>query len=228
MVDRSRSASAPEGCPRASTSWPLHRSTLFELLLALFALAVPSASAMARQQGTEAQPSGGCPRDTPHRECSSFWVTEAGFTVRLGDDTVLYPSFEVGPLLNLGSAVGLGLAGYVGFNDGFVAGLKPRVRVWAGANTAVDVAAGLLCCVDKYEDSRVISGHLGLVFGDQAAAILQVERKQWYHPDRGLFYDYETFLGGKVGSTAGIVTGVATAVVGVGIIIWVISQLGGS
>ena len=119
----------------------------------------------------------------------------------------------------------LGVAGYVGFNDDLLTGVKPPLRLWSCADTGVDLAAGILCCANRYDDALGLSGHLGLSFRDRAAIIIQVERQQAFHIDRGTFYEYDTFLGGKIGSTAGVVTGAANAVLGLGILIWLISTL---
>lgn len=195
------------------------------LLLALGGYGTLPGSASARQDTIPAQGPSACPSGTPHRDCSAFWITEAGFTFRLRDDTVLYPSFELGRLWNGGSRMAFGLAGYVGFNDGFLVGLKPRVRTWVGRDTGLDVAVGLLCCRDGGESDFVPAGHVGLVVRDLWAVVLQVERWPAYRVDRGPYYQYDAFLGAKIGSAPGVWSGVAAAAVGVGILVWLIATL---
>ena len=143
----------------------------------------------------------------------TFWVTEAGYSYSLtGACSDHYPSFEAGKMFNLGGSVAAGAAVFVGHNEDVLYGPLPRVRYWATDDVAVDLAAGALWGADRTRPTA----HASVNYRDLLSIFVRYER----YRDGGCGQPTEDqlFIGVKVGSRPGIITGLVGSVVA-GIII---------
>jgi hypothetical protein len=143
----------------------------------------------------------------------TFWVTEAGYSYSAtGGCSDHYPSLEVGKLINLGGSFAVGGSAFVGHNEDLVYGPRPRLRYWASDHVAFDFAAGLLWGASRSRPA----GFAGVNYRDLLSVVLQYER--YRDGGCGQPTENQVFLGVKVGSRPGIITGLVGSVVG-GIII---------
>lgn len=146
----------------------------------------------------------------------SFWVTEAGYSYSVsGPCSDHYPSFQAGKLVNLGGSVAAGATLFVGHNEDVVFGPLPRARYWASADVSLDLGGGLLWGASRVRPTVYAS----VTYRDLLSGVVQYER----YRDGGCGQPTEDqlFLGVKIGSRPGVVTGVVGSLIA-GIIILVV------
>ena len=169
-----------------------------------------------------------CFRGRPLPTCQRFWVTETGFGQRVnrfspfGESHDQLASVEVGRMWNRGRAVGVGGTVFVGVGDqitgntGVLLALKPRFRRWLGRSLSWDVSAGpgMVVLGDAGRGRLVLTGHTGLMLGDLVGVTAQV----LVGPTPGYPKPGPTkaglYLGGKLGSYPGVVSGILAPLAG--------------
>jgi hypothetical protein len=132
------------------------------LVLALLAVAPHCTWA----QGVD-EPRSLCLKGGPRSECSSFLITELGYSERE------FLFWEVGWMKNIGGRLALGgtLLKAPFAEDRL--GLKPRVRVWLASDLSLDLGAGLLFENDEMDQG--FTGHVGFNIADLLQPYAQVE-----------------------------------------------------
>ena len=175
------------------------------LVLALLAVAPHCTWA----QGVD-EPRSLCLKGGPRSECSSFLITELGYSERE------FLFWEVGWMKNVGGRLALGGTLLKDIADERF-GLKPRVRVWLASDLSLDVGAGVLFENDAMDQG--FTGHVGFNIADMLQPYAQVEvvKDKWRGTDRA------TSIGVRGGSylavagTALILFGLAMSAAGGGI-----------
>ena len=121
-----------------------------------------------------------CFRGRPLAQCRSFWITEAGYGLRLSsvDQQTGYrpggwllPSVELGGMRNLSSRVAVGAsigAGVLG--DAYLTA-KPRIRYWLSPTAALDFAPGLV--LTGSQEIERVTADASVMFGDRVGITAQ-------------------------------------------------------
>jgi hypothetical protein len=115
----------------------------------------------------------------------------------------------------------LGVADQITGNTGVLFGLKPRLRQWIGRLVSIDLSPGAFYVFsgDANRNTIGLTGHVGVNLADFAALSTQVlvGRSPYTTGSELGFY-----LGGKLGSYPGAVTGIAAPLA-----VLVVALLGG-
>ena len=164
-----------------------------------------------------------CFRGKPLPTCARFWIVESGVGARLnnrpdgfgGSSSDVLASVEFGMMRNrsprtaLGGTVFIGVGDQITGNTGTLLGLKPRGRRWIGRALSVDLSPGAFYVLsgDANANTFGLTGHLGLNLGDLAALSAQVLVGK--SPAQAGSTEVGFYLGGKLGSYAGVASGVA-------------------
>ena len=179
----------------------------------LMAISVPvlPASALYGQAAAE-QPAHWCFRGRPSPRCSAFWLTEAGVAAHVAGnqpyETAALFTWELGWMVNRGSSRAFGIAAFGQAGGAMAAvGIRPRVRFWLNPSMSLDVAPGL-AVYSSDGGAPGFSGHVGLNFGDYAAATVHVVALRPRTFDTSRSMRTAVFAGGRFGSVPGTVTGV--------------------
>ncbi len=147
------------------------------LLAAIFAVTLAGSSAA---QAPDSSLGRGCFRGRPRSQCRSFWITEAGYGVRLSsvDQQTSYqpggwllPSVELGGMRNLGGRVAVGASIGAGVLGNAYLTAKPRIRYWLSPTASLDFAPGL-ALTGSSEIERV-TADASLMFGDRVGITAQ-------------------------------------------------------
>ena len=165
-------------------------------------------------------PASGQQAEGSNHSVRAFWVTEAGYSYSTtGGCSDHYPSFEVGKLVPLGGSIAAGGSAFVGHNGDLVYGPRARLRYWATDDVAFDFGAGPVWGARRSRPA----GFATVNYRDLVSLVLQYERNR--DGACGQPIENQVFLGIKIGSRPGIITGlVGTAVAGI-IIMIVVSQV---
>ena len=121
-----------------------------------------------------------CFRGRPLSQCRSFWITEAGYGVRLSSVNPqtgyrpggwLLPSVELGGLRNLSPRVAVAASVGAVVLGGAHLTAKPRIRYWLSPTAALDFAPGLVL-TGSQEIGRV-TADASVMFGDRVGITAQ-------------------------------------------------------
>lgn len=180
------------------------------LLIAISVPALPSSTLFG--QAAAEQPAHGCFRGRPSPPCNNFWLTEAGVAARIADnqpyESAPLFTWELGWMHNHGMRRAFGIAAFGQAGDGMAAvGIRPRMRLWMNSAMSLDVAPGI-ALYGSDGGAPGFSGHVGLNFGDYAAATVHVValRPRTFDTNRSM--RTAVFAGGRFGSVPGTVAGV--------------------
>jgi hypothetical protein len=185
------------------------------ILIVLFALVVIS---LADLRTLAAQ---SCFAGHPLPRCRSFWLTEAGLSVRLdphgwtpsGPETESgSATLELGYMVNLSPRSALGAAVFLrgGEPVGGI-GFRPRYRRWFNNHVSLDVAPGLVLKTLSGGQftlkAPTFSGQVGLNLGSGLALTGQVDvaRNAVGTFANGSSTDVAWYAGGRLGSGVGVV-----------------------
>lgn len=198
------------------------RDTLFTLLL------IAAARAAAAQDST-IKPDRSCFRGRPLPACRSYWITEAGYGIRLSSvdqhtssapGGSILPSVAVGGMRNFGSRVAVGGTLETGLLGGLYVAVKPRVRYWVSRDAALDLSPGFLLA--RSDNMPRFAPEVSLMFQDRLgitaqsfvipvteyqASVSPVTRKR-----------LTTYLGLRFGSKLGVAGAVADAATLLGLV----------
>ena len=199
-----------------------HRAMLGLLLSALAAPSTASSQVVTPRttpsEPTLEQPS--CFRGRPLPRCGNFWLTEFGVATVVSNNPNglsggLF-TWEVGRMRNVGSRYALGIAafGELGTPSSGI-GVRPRLRVWLGGNTSIDIAPGAV--VVGSNTGPAFTGHVALNLADYAALtvhLLGVRDAQYAIGPNSQLRRTGTsthaiiFAGGRLGSLPGAIGGI--------------------
>ncbi len=169
---------------------------------------------------TSQVPASGQEASNGNAEARSFWVTEAAYSYSVaGPCSDHYPSFEVGKLRNVNGSMAAGAAIFVGHNAAAVFGPQARLRYWASEDIAFDLAGGALWGASRARPS----GSVSVNYRDLVSVLVRYE--QYRDGGCGQPTENQIFVGFKIGSRPGIITGIAGSVLGGIIILAVISGI---
>ncbi len=196
-------------------------NTRLSLLALVFCATTPAMPALAqsvaaRRDSSPASPHW-CFRGRPRPVCRGFWLTEFGVASRVSSGR----AYESGPLFtwdvglmgNSGGRHALGATLFAQAGEEVAGGgIRPRLRTWLNRSTSLDVAPGILLVIPEHRTPG-FSGSVALNFGDYAAITAHVVRipPQLYETDQRI--RTSAFVGGRLGSAPGAVTGVGFPVV---------------
>jgi hypothetical protein len=189
---------------------------------------VPSAALLAQSpSGTPAVATAHktqwCFRGQPRPTCDNFWLTELGVAKSVTSDSTSLYTAEFGWMVNRGTRGALGAGIFVqdrhsaehlaesmtytiGGNETGI-GIRPRLRLWMSRDISVDVAPGIILFGSG--TGAGFSGHVDLNIQDIAAVTAHiVSRPQPRAPG----VQTDVFVGGRVGSTLGVIVGGALLV----------------
>jgi hypothetical protein len=157
-----------------------------------------------------------CFRGRPLPSCRTFWITESGIAKRLNRMDDMLATFELGRMRNRGrTAIGgtlfLGLTDQASDGTDVLIGVKPRFRTWlAGGSTSLEVSPGAFFAA---KGGRVgFTGHAAINVGDRVALTGQVVALRPSAPFLPNQTDVAWYVGGKLGSTPGVVGVIAAPV----------------
>ena len=194
-------------------------------VVAIVSLLLVDATVLPAQNPGAAPTTGGpestahwCFRGRPRPQCDVFWLTEFGVAAPISsnpDQTSQGALFtwEFGGMVNRGTRHAIGVAAFgqaiLWGNDqtgqGAGVGIRPRLRVWMGHTTSVDIAPGI---VVQGSGAPGFSGHAALNFADYAGVTMHVValRPDQYNADQRT--RVTVFTGGRLGSVPGTIMGV--------------------
>ncbi|MEO8450605.1 MAG: hypothetical protein ABI647_12475 [Gemmatimonadota bacterium] len=182
----------------------------FALQLVLAAGAASGLTAQSEDSTARWEPtSRGCFRGRPQPFCRAFMITEFGVARELalgtgmGEHSGTLATWEFGSMVNLGSRHAIGVALVAHALDAWGIGIRPRYRTWLSPTVSLDVAAGILV-----RGRAGFTGQVALDFADYAALtaqVLSVGEDFGQGRRRGVRF----YLGGRLGSVPGAVTGIA-------------------
>ena len=155
-----------------------------------------------------------CFRGGPEPRCTSFWITEAGFSFGprrqvvspRGPSTGHLLTWEIGWMRNAGTNLALGGSTFLEGDGmrmaGWRAGVKARYRRWLGPDRSIDVEPGLVVAGEERFERQVPGALIvvGYNLGDLASVTLQVEALQY--DDQGI--QTAGYVGVRLGSFPGL------------------------
>ncbi len=158
------------------------------------------------------------PRPLP--EARTFLVTEIGYAYRINDyaegafnlERHHYFTSEVGAMVNTSESFAVGATSFTGMDEGgnFRWAVKTRFRWWLDRERSIELSQGLILW-----DSRGAMEGFGLMSSATVNVtrwIALVGQVEVVPTDRPGGTDLSLYLGGRVGSTPGLVGNVAAAV----------------
>jgi len=177
-----------------------------------------------------------CFRGRPLPHCRSFWITEAGYAIRMtagnspfesGPSDTYVATLELGRMRNVSDrfAIGLGL-GAGTFNAVHLA-VKPRVRYWVTRDVALDVSPGWR--FNGRVGGTAFTGDASIMFQDRAGVFAHTVSTTiaTYSPDTqtpSLRQRLAVLLGVRLGSKLGVAgaigDGLAAVIAGSAILIY--------
>ena len=148
-----------------------------------------------------------CFRGKPLPECRSFFVTEAGLSIRLDSHSQSESrslTFEVGYMVNRGTSSALGATVFLrGVDPVSGIGVRPRYRYWLTKESSLDISPGILLrsLCEGYE--RVVpsfSGQIAINPTEFVGFTTQIDVIRFKHKTT----DIAWYLGAKLDSYFGV------------------------
>ena len=156
-----------------------------------------------------------CFTGRPVPQCRSFWITEAGFSVRLDD----HPNkdggsvtFDLGYAVNIGGQSALGVSGFLrGGEPVGGGGIRGRYRLWLGGATSLDLAPGILLASSGGQfdyKAGTFSGQVALNVTRGFGLVAQVDQvrlaSNTFTFPNGETTDVAWYAGGRLSGGAGL------------------------
>jgi hypothetical protein len=146
-----------------------------------------------------------------------FWLTEFGVAARVAENRIsevgALLTWELGWMVNRGAKSAFGVAAFaeLGALEVGVVGIRPRLRIWLSGSTSLDIAPGV-GLLRSESPAKSFSGHVALNLADYSAVtahvvVLPSGARNYYRTPH-----VAVFAGGRLGSTAGSVVGIALPV----------------